>query len=163
MTLKGRQPPRHVLLMNRVFLVLITAAAALQAQEPPPSPESSAITSVLAAMNKALQKPDVDAIAGLFSKDGDLRIAGGVLAGPRTIAERLADRRPWSEVTPPRIEHESVRLVTPDVAMVDASWVQYGSTIMRRAQSVMLLLRKEGAEWRVASLRVAAPTLAEAQ
>jgi uncharacterized protein (TIGR02246 family) len=139
--------------MARAFL-LFTAAATLHAQAPPQTPEPSGITSVIVAINKAIQSRDVSVLAELFSPDGDLHVPGSVLTGQKAIAERLSDRRPWSEVTPPRIENQTVRLITPDVALVDASWVQYGSTIVRRGHSVFLLLKRNGEQWSVVSMRL---------
>jgi hypothetical protein len=140
--------------MEKLSFAMITAAAVLHAQGLQQSVVASGITSVIAAINKALTKPEVSNLATLFASDGDLRIDGKVLVRPKAIAEGLANRPAWSEVTPARIKHESVRLITSDVAMVDANWVQYGSTIVKRAQPVMLLLKKDGKEWRVVSLRL---------
>ncbi|MCW5982715.1 MAG: SgcJ/EcaC family oxidoreductase [Bryobacteraceae bacterium] len=147
--------------MGRILVVLITAAIALCAQAPPPNADAKSIASVMAALNKALTKPEVKDFAALFTSDGDLRIAGDVLAGPKTIAEKLAARPAWSEVTTPRIDKKSLRFVTPDVAIVDAVWVQY--VIVKREQPVVLLMKKDGAAWRVSSMRVSSWCLAETQ
>ncbi|MCW5981806.1 MAG: hypothetical protein KIT09_27215 [Bryobacteraceae bacterium] len=147
--------------MDRVRLILVAAAVGLHAQVPPPNLEAKRIASVLAAMNSALSAPEVKDFAALFVSDGDLRIAGEVVAGPKAIADRLSSRPAWDEVTPPRIEKKSIRLVTPDVAIVDASWVQYGSMIVKREWPVLLLLKKDGARWRVSSLRVGDGSMAD--
>jgi uncharacterized protein (TIGR02246 family) len=145
--------------MSKLLFVFLPVLAAW-AQGPQPSAPAG-VSSLLAAMNEALQRSDAGTIAALFSNDGDLRIGGRVAAGAKTIAERLTDRRPWSEVTPPKIENQSVRLVTPDVAIVDASWVQYGSTVVRRASPVLLVMKKDGERWQVVALRLGMPDLAD--
>jgi hypothetical protein len=53
----------------------------------------------------------------------------------------------------PRMVIQSIRFVPPDVAMADAADTQFGTTMSRRIP-VLLVMRKEGAEWRIASLRV---------
>ena len=60
---------------------------------------------------------------------------------------------PWSEVTRPSMIIQSVRFITPDVALVDAVNTQYGSVILRRRIPVLLVMRKDR-EWRIASLRL---------
>ena len=66
---------------------------------------------------------------------------------------------PWSEVTPPRIQSRAIRFITPDVALVDATSTQYGSVILVRRVPLVLVMRRERTEWRIAALRVAADRL----
>jgi len=61
---------------------------------------------------------------------------------------------PWSEMTTPRFAIHSIRFVTPDVALVNAANAQYGSTIPVRRIPVLFVMKKEGTDWRIASLRV---------
>jgi hypothetical protein len=65
---------------------------------------------------------------------------------------------PWSEVTYPQIDIRSIRLLTDATALVAAESTQFGSVIMKRSESMVLLLRKCGAGWRIAC--VLAPNLA---
>jgi len=69
----------------------------------------------------------------------------------RMISEPHA---PWSEVTTPRILIQSIRFITPDVALVDATNTQYGSVILVRRVPVLIVVKKEKQEWRIAALRV---------
>ena len=48
----------------------------------------------------------------------------------------------------------SIRFVTPDVAFTDAANTQYGSMILQTRIPVLLVLRREGIDWRIVSLRV---------
>ncbi len=61
---------------------------------------------------------------------------------------------PWSEITGPRLVIQSIRFVTPDVALVNAVNAHYGSIILARRIPVLLVMKKEGTDWRIASLRV---------
>jgi hypothetical protein len=58
---------------------------------------------------------------------------------------------PLSEVTTPRVVIQSVRFITPDVALVDAANTQYGSVVLVRRVPVM---RKEREGWRITAVRV---------
>jgi len=60
---------------------------------------------------------------------------------------------PWSEVTPPLIAIRSIRFLTPEIALVDADSTQIGSTATWRV-SVWLVMKKAGADWKIASLRL---------
>jgi hypothetical protein len=69
-------------------------------------------------------------------------------------------REPWSEVFRstngrPSISVQSIRFLTPDVALVDAVSTQIGSTAFRRVL-VWLVMKKEGADWKIASLKLPA-------
>jgi hypothetical protein len=67
-----------------------------------------------------------------------------------------ASDRPWSEVTTPHIVVQSIRLITPDVALVDAANTQYGSTVVVRRAPVLFIMKKETKDWRIAAVRVMA-------
>jgi hypothetical protein len=66
----------------------------------------------------------------------------------------------WSEVFRPTsgrpyIAVQSIRFLTPEVALVDAVSTQIGATTMRR-RPVWLVMKKEGSDWKIASLRLPA-------
>jgi len=89
----------------------------------------------------------------LFTSDADSE-----LEHPSKLDRRLLQlsSEPWSEVTAPRLVIHSIRFVTNDVALVDAASTQYGSTILVRRIPVRLVMKREGTDWRIASLRVLA-------
>jgi hypothetical protein len=72
-------------------------------------------------------------------KDADLRMAE-------------AARQPWSELTPPQLVIQAIRFMTPDVATVDVADTQFG-TVPRRVP-LLLVMKKNGSDWRIASLKV---------
>jgi hypothetical protein len=87
----------------------------------------------------------------LFTSDADpaeLRRLSDMEGRMRQISDG-----PWSEVTAPRIVSKSIRFLTPDVALVDAVIAQYGSLSGSR-EPLLLLMKKQGMEWRIASLRL---------
>ena len=70
-----------------------------------------------------------------------------------------AHQEPLSEVTPPKIVIRSVRLITFDVALVECVATEYGSLIMARSTSMLLVMKKGELQWRIASLRVLGQTV----
>jgi hypothetical protein len=72
----------------------------------------------------------------------------------RQVIEQITDtrREPMSEVSPPFIVLNTVRFITPDVALVDATAAQYGSLFNRRTP-VLLILRKTN-DWQIAAARL---------
>jgi hypothetical protein len=60
--------------------------------------------------------------------------------------------QPWSEVTSPRIATRSIRLIAPRFALVECTNTQYGSVLVVRTTSMLLVMKKDGAQWRIASV-----------
>jgi hypothetical protein len=87
----------------------------------------------------------------LFTADADSEL-DRLLDLDRRLLE--LSREPWSEITSPRLVIQSIRFVTPDVALVNAANTHYGSMILARRIPVLFVMRKEGTVWRIASLRV---------
>jgi hypothetical protein len=63
-------------------------------------------------------------------------------------------KEPLSELTRPRIVANSIRLITRDVALVDAAKTQYGSVFFFRSVPVFFVLKKEGTDWKIAAVRI---------
>jgi hypothetical protein len=87
----------------------------------------------------------------LFTADADSEL-DRLLDLDRRLLE--LSREPWSEITSPRLVIQSIRFVTPDVALVNAANTHYGSMILARRIPVLFVMKKEGTAWRIASLRV---------
>ena len=64
-----------------------------------------------------------------------------------------ANEQPWSEVTSPRITTCSIRFIPPQVALVECANAQYGSVMVARTTSMLLVMKKDGVQWRIASVR----------
>ena len=111
------------------------------------------IRSVIAEVNEARKNDDIEAFSHLFARNGTLRIGNEIVATGQDAIEKALKRSPvWSEVTAPRIGRESVRFVSPDVALVDATETRYGSLILKQSAPVTLLLKLDGGVWRIASM-----------
>jgi hypothetical protein len=64
-----------------------------------------------------------------------------------------APEQPWSEVTSPHLTTRSIRLIAPQIALVESTNTQYGSAIMVRYTSMLLVMKKDGGQWRIACVR----------
>ncbi|MGC9970683.1 MAG: hypothetical protein ABSE56_08845 [Bryobacteraceae bacterium] len=139
----------------RVFAIFLLAAGAFLARADE-AQDRKKIGQALDALKNAQRRGDLKAIAALFTTDSDLRTtAGCIVRGPAAIARALVPEGVWTEVTPPRLDIESVRFPVPGVALVAAVEVQYGSIILKRARPVAILLKKENNAWRIEAYRVA--------
>ena len=61
-----------------------------------------------------------------------------------------AHEQPWSEVTSPRITIRSIRLIAPQIALVESTNTQYGAVMVVRRAPMLLVMKKDGAQWRIA-------------
>jgi hypothetical protein len=113
--------------------------------------------SVLRNFNEAVRKPESPAFAALFTLNADYRDATRVLRGRDAIVSLFTGRQVWSERTPPLLREESIKLVGPSAALVDAQLIQYGSTIVKSGVPVVLLLEKEAGTWKISSWRMLGP------
>ena len=140
--------PRHMR-HAAVFLSLLLVATA------PAPAQLQQIRSLIGSLNHALQARDAAAFSLLFAPNGDLRIGDGTFAPTISAIDQLFPHRPaWSETTIPTITSESAILVSPGIAIVEAVQIQYGSLILRQSRPVHMLLRHDGAAWRIVSLRI---------
>jgi hypothetical protein len=106
--------------------------------------DRTAIQQVISSLSTA------NPVSVLFTADADSQLnrLTQPADGPMSEVFRPANGRPYIAV-------QSIRFVTPDVALVDAVSTQIGSTLMRRVP-VWLVMKKEGAAWKIASLRLPA-------
>src|ERR1035437_301201 len=77
-----------------------------------------------------------------------------------TVLARDADLSPLDrfagqEVSQVYFEATAIRLVTPDVAFVDATASQFGSVIVKRTMPAVFVLKREGGAWRISVMRIA--------
>jgi len=112
------------------------------------------IEKVIGAFNEPRNNPRAEPPSALFTSDVDRAELGRLSDMERRMRE--ISSRPWSEVTAPRVVSESIGFVTPDVALVDGAIVQYGSLSASR-EPVLFVMKKQGTEWRIASLRLGTP------
>ena len=143
--------------MMRTLLVLCLAAvpsSALQNQGTQPS-EEAAIRAVVRNYVNARELRDPAAIEALFTADADQHTAGEWRRGrPQVIRGSLASstQNPGNR----SITVETVRFITPDVAIADGPYEITMNDSVRRMWTTLVLEREDGA-WRIAAIRNMVP------
>jgi ketosteroid isomerase-like protein len=102
----------------------------------------------------AAQAADSDAIRKTIATFNHPHERAAVLARDADITP--LDRFAGQELSQVYFETTAIRFVTPDVAFVDASASQYGSTIMKRTMPAAFVLKREEGGWRISVLRIGA-------
>jgi len=118
--------------MKAVLCTFLFLAASAFAGE---SADREAVRHVIARFNLLHERP------ATLSRDAGLAPLGG-LSG--------------QEVSQVYFEAGTVKFITPEVALVDATANQYGSVIGKRSLPAFFVLKREAGEWRVAVMRVGA-------
>ena len=125
--------------MIRVIFLLSFIAPALGQQT---------VKSVIDAINEAVWRGGEQAFAKLFTADGDLWI------GNRQAAfGEYFDHGIWTETTAPMLVFRRARMLTPEIALVDAMRKQYGAMVMSSVPVLLVMRRTDGA-WRVVTMHV---------
>jgi hypothetical protein len=131
--------------MKAISGIMLLCAGLAFADVPQNAPaDRTAIQQVISSLSTA------NPVSALFTADADSQL--DLLTQPAG--------EPWSEVfhpttgrVRPHLAIQSIRFLTPEVALVDAVNTQIGSTAIWRV-SVWLVMKKEGAGWKIASLRL---------
>lgn len=165
--------------MRALLCLPLVLAAAVRADEPS---DRAAIDRVFAQLNQypppaALFTADSDAPAVLR------RLWNGRYpvyrvrpwwwdpAAPPDVVSVTISHEPWGEATiniplarpmpsvkraNPRVVSRSVRFLTPEVALAEARWVYDFEEPGQQRTRLLLVMKKEGNDWKIASLRVLA-------
>ena len=107
---------------------------------------------ILLAASLARADERVDAIRKSISAFNDLRERAAVLTADADLSP--LERFGGQEISQVYFEVRSIKFLTADIAFVDATASQFGTTIMKRAMPAYFVLRRIGGEWRVAVMRV---------
>ena len=144
--------------MMRTLLVLCLAAvpsSALQSPGTQPSDEA-AIRAVVRNYVNARELRDPAAIEALFTTDADQHTTAGEWrrGRPQVIRGSLASstQNPGNR----SITVETVRFLTPDVAIADGPYEITMNDSVRRMWTTLVLEREDGA-WRIAAIRNMVP------
>lgn len=124
--------------------------------------EEAAVREVVRKYMDARDRRDAQALEALFTTDADQHTTGGewrrgrasVVPGSLGSSERNPGER--------AIRVESVRFVTPDVAIADGPYEITSAAGVRRMWTTIILARVPGG-WRIAAIRNMAPTTAAAR
>jgi uncharacterized protein (TIGR02246 family) len=136
--------------MLRILLPCLFAAA-LVAQ---PSADEAAVRGVVARYVAARDHSDANAIAALFTDDADQLVSSGewrkgrdqVVRGTLASSERTGGTR--------TITVESVRFLSPDVALADGRYEIAGmASGQTRRMWTSIVLRRTAGGWRIAAIR----------
>jgi hypothetical protein len=129
--------------MRTLIAILLLCAGLAFADTPA---DRTAIEQVINSLSTA------NPVSVLFTADADSQLD--------RLTQQPADEI-WSEVfhptnRRPHLAIQSIRFLTPEVALVDAASIQIGSITLMRRVPVWLVMKKEGAGWKIASLRLPA-------
>lgn len=107
----------------------------------------------LVRADEASDRADIEnAIRALNRATSEAEARQLFTAGAFTEFERLLPSSPWSETSRPYFRPQAIRFVSPDVALVDASGIQYGSLILM-GRAALFVMKKERNAWLIASIR----------
>ena len=106
---------------------------------------------MLAASAWAAEPGDNEAIRKAIAAFNNLRERVTVLARDADI--QPLDRFGGQEVSQVYFEATAIKLVTPEVAFVDAKASQFGSLMMKLSMPAVFVLNREGGAWRIAVMR----------
>jgi hypothetical protein len=124
----------------RAILASVLLCATLAFADQPA--DRTAIESVVKSLKTA------SPVAALFTADADSDLVQLNAAQSSETADQI-----WSESAPPGLVIDSIRFLTPDVAIVNAAVLQIGSVLIRRTP-VLFVMKKETNSWKIASLRM---------
>jgi len=105
-----------------------------------------AIEDVIERLNSAAERP------ALFVSGADVPTELHRLARVRC---GLLESKPWSETFSPGFTRPAVQFIGPDVAVADTEYRAYSSLVSVHTP-VVVILRRERGEWKIATVRVPA-------
>ena len=114
-----------------------------------PATGQESVQAFVEAINESVRHQDRQAFAKLFTPDGDLWIGGRSVERDRYFSPRGI----WTETTAPILIVRHIRMLTGEIALVDATRKQYGAMILSNAPVLLVLTRVDGV-WRIATMRV---------
>lgn len=142
--------------LNEALLLALLATPVLRAEEP--SPEIAGLEKAAADFVIAFNAKDPEAIAGLFTENGEISDPGGeeLISGRGQIAAHYADLFAVESAPSLAIEVRSVRLVAPNLAIEDgtAHFTAPGTNAPPRSTAyTAVLMKTDGDVWQIASTR----------
>jgi uncharacterized protein (TIGR02246 family) len=117
--------------------------------------EAPAIRAVVDKLNRAFASGDRAALLELFDQRGDIWVGTHRLGTARSsTADFLRARAVWDEASPSQLSVDSIRFLTPDWALVDATAERHGSVILTQTAHFLLVLERREKSWVVVSMRI---------
>jgi uncharacterized protein (TIGR02246 family) len=128
----------------------------------------AAIADVLEARRAAWNAGDLEAYRGLLTEEADVVSATGRKSTGRDAVIALSAEQKqqpsYRDATITATEIDAIRLVTPDVALVDATYRMTGVRIPANsgarpvAGSILFVMVQQDGAWRIASIRAMPPS-----
>jgi uncharacterized protein (TIGR02246 family) len=145
--------------MSSIACLVLAGSAACSASfaqgpAPPPPGDEAAVREVVRKYVDAREARDPKAIEPLFTADADQLVSDGTWRKGRD--ELVRGMLESSRRNPARrsIAVESVRLLSPDVALVDGRYIQEGrGGGQDRAMWTTIMLKRGPEGWRIAAIR----------
>ena len=147
---------RHSVWVKTTLCLPLFLATCVLADE---TADRAAIERTIAGLNELPRR------AALFTADAnglsELERLPKAAPDPPTVT---ISHEPWGEATLhlpgvgiPRIVGGGIRFITPDVALAEATWIYSNGTATAQTAPLLLVMKKEGENWKIAALRVLAP------
>jgi uncharacterized protein (TIGR02246 family) len=155
-------PPLRLVVAGLVLAGAVVCVPLLAQGPPPGSADEAAIRGVVQKYVDAREARDPKAIEALFTSDADQLVSDGtwrkgrddLVRGMPASSQRTGGRR--------SITVESVRLLGPDVALVDGRYKQTGLAGGKdRDLWTTILLKRDPKGWRIAAVRNMLPAAPE--
>jgi uncharacterized protein (TIGR02246 family) len=141
---------RRCLLAATSFLTAMCAMASAQQ----PSADETAIRAIVQKYVDAREASDAKAIEPLFTPDADQLVSDGTWRRGRDELVRGMLESSRRNPAKRSIRVESVRLLSPDVALADGRYIQKGQTAGNDREMWTTITLKRGADgWRIAAIR----------
>lgn len=171
LSLKGDPAGRHSCSVNRFLCLSLLFARCVWADE---SADGAVIHRNIALLNQFPFR------SSLFTADSDSRDMPGRLWKGRWLSYRtpspgqptvMISHEPWGEATiyfpgvfplavvqvvNPRIQSGPIRFVTGEVALVDGNCTYKDGNDVVQITPLLFVMKKEGADWKIASIRALA-------
>lgn len=150
---------------------LATLMLSLLISAPQESPEVAEVRQFMDARSRAWDTWDFDLLAAQFAEDAERWDARGhVTEGRGEIDQHCRDAFKSEESRQIKFVHkiDKIRIVAPDVAMVDASWSvkplnatdatedknsKSNPPVKRRGKSLLIVRKRDRSNWEIVSLR----------
>jgi uncharacterized protein (TIGR02246 family) len=149
--------------MWRALLILcLTAPSPAVAQSPAAhSPDEGAVRTVVRQYVNARELRDRSSIEAIFTADADQHTTAGEWRRGRAEVSRGALESSKRNPGDRSITVETVRFITPDVAIADGPYEISADGNVRRMWTT-IILEREGGAWRISAIRNMVPTASPA-
>jgi hypothetical protein len=97
-----------------------------------------------------------DAISALFTAEAD---HADVARLASVLQQLSSQRRPWQELSSPRLSSGAIEFQSAETAAVQVSFLRYGPDIPWSATHFVLRVKKIGSGWKIASFQPAEPLI----